>query len=162
MNKKILGIVIMMLLFLPVYSAAGISHNNNDNNPPNPPEINGPASGQIKTTYIYYFTVTDPDEDDKLLTLEINWGDETQSETCGCDKPWENGEIVEVENRWNKQGNYDITARVQDVYGEWSEWSGPFSVSMPKSRERSNIFINLYENLIRFFPLFERIINIIL
>ena len=124
----------------------------NDNNPPNPPDITGPLSGKIKETYVYYITVTDPDEDDYLLQLEVDFGDGVVFETCGCDIPWNNGETIEVEHRWKKSGNYEIKARVMDVLGLWSNWSEPISVSMPKNKSLKiynllQIFQECYPNL---------------
>ena len=126
---------------------------NDDNNPPNPPIITGPLSGRIKETYVYNITVTDPDEDDYLLELEIDFGDGIIVERCGCDTPWENGETIEIEHRWEKSDTYEITGRVMDVYGEWSNWSDPLVVSMPKNKPYINTpFLQFLENFFEKYP----------
>ncbi|MEA2053621.1 MAG: hypothetical protein U9O96_00660 [Candidatus Thermoplasmatota archaeon] len=106
---------------------------NGDNNPPNPPEITGPTSGIIKETYKYNITLTDPDPDDLMFDLEIDFGDGIEYVDCGCGKSWRNGTVVEVYHSWKKVGNYGITARIRDASGEWSEWSESLAVSMPKT-----------------------------
>ena len=133
----------------------------NDNSPPNPPDITGPLSGKIEETYIYYFTVTDPDEDDFLLELEVDFGDGLIVERCGCDIPWNNGETVEIEHKWKTSGNYEITARVMDVYGEWSEWSEPLSVTMPRNKaiQFNSFFQEFLEQHPRMFPILRQMLG---
>jgi thiol-disulfide isomerase/thioredoxin len=132
---------------------------NNDNTPPNPPEIHGPTSGVIRESYTYNVTVTDPDEEDGLLRLEMDFGDGTITEDCGCDKAWENGETLEIPHIWRRSGTYEITARVMDVHGEWSNWSDPLTVSMPKTK----ILINLLHSYLikQMFHLFYLLADII-
>jgi len=172
MKKKVITILMCMLLFstiLTVAATAGQKTINkekmgnipiltNNNNPPNPPEITGPASGQIDVMYTYYFTVTDPDED-LLEKMEIQWGDGELEEVCaGCTGPrWENGTVKEVQHKWKKAENYNISARVMDVYGEWSEWADPYSITMPKNRHiTSPLLIRFFE----YFPLLSRLLNL--
>ena len=57
-------------------------------------------------------------------------------------------------------GSYGITARVEDVSGEWSEWSDPLSVTMPRNRAINTPFQwflqqhpILYQLLLRFLRL---------
>jgi hypothetical protein len=104
------------------------------NRPPNPPVIEGETNGNISSYYEYTFILTDPDGD-FLFNLEIDWGDGTEYVDCGCDKTWQNGTMVNVSHSFKKQGNYGITARIQDGYGTWSNWSDPYIVSMPKSQD---------------------------
>jgi hypothetical protein len=152
MKKKIVLIFVCMLMFLTsmtlIVNANTISSTIN-NTPPDPPVITGPTSGKIKEYYIYGVTVTDPD-DNLLIKLEINFGDGITEICGGCTtRPWVSGETIEVEHRWTKSGSYDINARVQDEIGEWSEWSEPFSVSMPKVK--TNI-ISLFQRLFSLLP----------
>ncbi|MEM2146059.1 MAG: hypothetical protein QW279_11910 [Candidatus Jordarchaeaceae archaeon] len=93
-----------------------------NNRPPNPPEINGPTSVVVRRYYNYSFKLTDPDGD-YLSKLEIDWGDGTFYEICGCDKFLENGTIVEAQKMWKRTGNYQIKARAADTYNEWSDWA---------------------------------------
>ena len=119
---------------------------NLNNNPPNPPEIIGPTSGKIKEEQRYTFILTDPDED-LLFYLEINWGDGTESVDCGCGKSWQNGTEVIFTHQWNEEGIFNLTARIQDGYGTWSEWSDPIPVTMPHtyqiSYQKSNGISNI-------------------
>ena len=117
-----------------------------DNNPPNPPDITGPASGKINEEQKYTFVITDPDED-LLFNLEIKWGDGTESLDCGCGKSWGNGTEVIVYHQWKDEGTYNITARIQDSNGLWSEWSDPLPVTMPYSHKESLQQTNEYINI---------------
>jgi len=58
------------------------------------------------------------------------------------------------------EGDYGVKARVQDGYGEWSEWSDPLLVSMPKNKETSNLFTFLLSRCLENFPLLERALGI--
>jgi hypothetical protein len=139
LKKKILLTFVCTLLFLTsislVVNADIISTVIYDNNPPNPPTIEGPTSGNIDEYYMYYVTITDPDEDDLLLKVEVDFGDGT-TEVCGSctSQPWHSGDVVEIEHRWNRAGTYGVTGRVQDEFGVWGEWSEPLEVSMPKPK----------------------------
>ena len=126
-----------------------------DNTPPNPPDITGPTSGTIKTTYTYKVLVSDPDENDELLKLEMDFGDGVITETCGCSQLWENGQTVNVSHEWKKPGTYQITGRVMDVNGEWSEWSEPFSVSLPRSKHIPIRFQELIGEIVARFSLLQ-------
>jgi hypothetical protein len=126
-----------------------------DNTPPNPPEITGPTSGIIKTTYIYKVLVSDPDENDELLKLEMDFGDGVITETCGCSQLWQNGETVNVSHEWRKPGTYSITGRVMDVNGEWSDWSEPFSVSLPRSKHVLMRFQELIDEIVACFSFLQ-------
>lgn len=118
-----------------------------ENDPPNPPLIEGPSSGVINTHYYFNITLTDPNEDDLMYNLEINWGDGTDSIDCGCGKSWVNGTTIEVSHVWTKKGSYNISARVQDNFGTWSSWSDPLPINMPKQSnfiQRILFLINQY------------------
>ena len=135
-----------------------------DNNPPNPPEITGPLFGKVGEVYVYYFTVTDPDENDGLWELEIDFGDEIIIEKS-CDSgecvPWKNGETVEIKHMWKSTGTYELTARVMDTYGELSEWSDPLSVRMPKNKPYLNTpFLRFLENHPYIFPLLRQLLGL--
>lgn len=150
MDKKIVVMVLITALLMPLSFLAQasnltVSENNFQNNPPNPPEIDGPRSGESTEEIFYSFKTTDPDNN-MLMTLEIDWGDgEIQREGGeSCTMPWESGKVIEISHVWNETGDYSITARAQDINGAWSNWSEPLEVSMPKSK-------NNYQNLIEYF-----------
>jgi hypothetical protein len=141
---RIKTIIIVICIF---FNANIISVIANYNNPPNPPLIDGPITGKIGEKYVYYITLTDPDEDDHFWKLEVDFGNEVITEECsgGDCKPWDNGETIQIEYSWTKSGTYDIKARVMDVYGAWSNWSEPFRVIMPKI-ELNNLIFNRISN----------------
>jgi hypothetical protein len=99
------------------------------NNPPNPPLIIGPITGKIKKNYTYNFSISDPD-DDLLINLEVKWGDGTESLKC-CET-WESGSTITVSHIWTKKGTYNISARISDIFGIYSDWSESLVVGMPK------------------------------
>jgi hypothetical protein len=73
MKIRILGFLFSMMLLVLIFSTIGVANNNN--NPPNLPEVEGSTSGLIGETYTYGITLTDPDLDDVMLNLKINFGD---------------------------------------------------------------------------------------
>jgi len=163
---KLLLILTCVLIFFSMVSSAHIMFKqsnqikiqlNNDNNPPNPPEIQGPIKGKINEYQTYYITVTDPDEEDYLYKLEVDFGDGIIEEDCGCGALWSNGEVLEIRHRWKEEGEYQITARVADVYNYWSEWSEPLTVTMPLNIKIS-ILHNTYiieriKQILNYFPI---------
>ena len=124
------------------------------NRPPNPPIIEGETNGNISSYYVYTFTLTDPD-DNILLNLEIDWGDGTEFVDCGCGKTWQNGTCVNVSHSFKSKGTYGISARIQDEYGVWSNWSEPYVVSMPKFQKDRLDFHSLIRSLFVRFILAE-------
>ena len=180
MNEKIVGFIVCILLFFPVFSAAGVINQNlddmiildkvrninpkaltnDDNNPPNPPMITGSSSGRVRKSYEYNITLTDPDEDDYMFYLEVDFGDGvTHYCGTGCGNPWPNGTVVKVSHRWKKTGDYGITARVQDEPGEWSNWSDPFVVTMPKNKMTTNsLFFSFLQQHPNLFPILQTLL----
>jgi len=160
MKIKYLTIVMSLIFFTSIVSFPVIANNNN---PPNPPIINGPTSGKIGESYTYEITLTDPDLDDQMLFLEIDFGDGLVHEDCGCGKSWQNGTVLIITHTWNKVGNYDISARVQDGAGAWSTWSEPHPVNMIKSRSILKIFekiSNPIDFLVKYIDIFSMIFDL--
>ena len=60
-----------------------------------------------------------------------------------------------MEHSWKRSGNYEITARVSDVHNEWSEWSTPMPVSMPRNRLVQNL---LSIRLLESFPILQKVL----
>ena len=156
MRKKLILIFISMIFILSI-SSSGV-YGKIFNSPPNPPMIDGPTSGQIGTTYTYYFTLTDPDPDDLMFNLEVDFGNNIIAEDCGCDKSWKNGTIVEVPYQWSRSNDYQIRARIQGEFGDWSEWSEPYIVTMPRSNIINN-FQSIIDKLISIFPFLSQIMS---
>ena len=133
-NKLVLFFVCAMLLFssITILATANLMKISNDNNPPNPPEITGPASGKIRGVHTYRINMSDPDEYDGLLKLQVDFGNEIIDIVPGCcGKVWVNPTRINVTHSWETSGNYQITGRVMDIYGAWSDWSDPLPVTMP-------------------------------
>jgi len=161
MKIKIVSIILCFFLISIIIGITGSANIiiNKDNTAPNPPIIDGPTSGNINKFYSYFFTITDPDTDDRLYMMQIDFGEgeilDVTPHDCDCGDFWENGARVQKDNLWREQGLYEITARVQDVYGEWSEWSEPYPVSMPRVRLINS---QLFQRFIELFPILEQIL----
>lgn len=143
-------------------SAYTISITSTDNTPPDPPVISGPLSGKIKRTYTYDVTVSDPDEQDLLIIIEINFSDGTTA--CGgCDGrgPWHSGDVVEFDHSWTKIGTFNITGRVKDEHGEWSGWSDPIPITMPYSYSKPILqFLELLsQRFPKAFPILQNLLE---
>ena len=158
MKKKIVGVVVCMLLLIPVFSTTVVA---DDNNPPNPPKIRGSNSVKVGETYSCEITLTDPDQDDVMFNLEVDFGDGVIHIDCGCGKSWQNGTVLEVSHKWKNSGSYGITARVEDASGDWSEWSDPFIVIVTKPRNRAinNPFLNFLKNHPLIYQVLQRVFN---
>ena len=151
-------IILFITIFLIFSIASQLVFGEFINSPPNPPSIDGPTLGQVDVTYAYYFTLTDPDNDDLMFNLEVDFGNDIIAEACGCDRSWTNGTIVEITYRWNKQSDYNIRARVQGEYGDWSEWSEPYVVTMPYS-QNNYYFNSIINRLITSFPILAKFLD---
>jgi len=90
---------------------------------PNPPVITGPISGIADKENIFYFSATDPDDDN--LFYYIEWGDGQVEDWIG---PYDSDKEVTVSHSWNEKGNYNIRAKVKDVHGVESDWSEPLII----------------------------------
>ena len=164
--KKILVLSICILFFLTSISVAVntniLSLTPNENTPPNPPVINGPPSGKIKKTYTYDVTVSDPDEDDLILLVEINFSDGT-IKCGGCDGrgPWHSGDVVEFNHSWTEKGIFGIKGRVADEHNNWSEWSDPLPITMPYSYNKPILpFLELlFERFPNAFPILRQLVG---
>jgi len=101
-----------------------------DNLPPNPPTIDGETNGKVGKQYEYTFTASDEDGDDIIFL--VNWGDDSPIETVIPSVP--SGIEAKANHKWDNKGMYNITAKTKDVWGAYSIWSDPFSVTMPRTR----------------------------
>jgi hypothetical protein len=159
-NKLALLFVCVMLLFssITILANANSMKISDDNNPPNPPEIVGPTSGKIGTLYTYRITMSDPDVYDGLLRLEVTFGDGIITILPGCcGKVWENPTTINVTHKWENSGNYNITGRVMDTYGNWSAWSDPLPITMPCSYKPIPPFLELlFQRFPHAFPILRQ------
>jgi hypothetical protein len=130
-----------------------------DNQPPNPPIITGPSSGIVGELYEYSILITDPD-DDYMRFLEIDFGDgDIIEKNSGYERLWRNGTVLSISHRWETSDSFGIRARVQDLCGEWSDWSDPLSISISKSYIIR--FISFLESHPNIFPLIQQLIKLL-
>lgn len=131
-----------------------------DNTPPDPPIISGPTTGKTGKYYEYSFTLTDVDEDDFLSVLEVDFGNSIEGAIKkNCEHPWYNGTVININHKWNEQGEYPVTARVMDSYGAWSNWSSPFNVSIPKNKQINYLLIQLLDEHSEFLSIIRKFLG---
>ena len=124
------------------------------NGPPDPPDINGPASGKVRTSYSYSSSTTDPDGDS--ISYLFDWGDGTNSGWLG---PYASGVIVNASHIWSNNGSYYIKVKALDELGSESDWSDPLSINMPQNKAINQVFFQLLEKLMQQFPLLARLLQ---
>jgi len=96
------------------------------NTQPDSPNVpNGASTGYHGSSYFYSTSGIDPDGDN--LFYQFNWGDTILSSWLG---PYPSGEVVQTSYTWDAPGNYLVKARVKDIYGLQSSWSGVLAVDM--------------------------------
>lgn len=105
--------------------------------PPSPPVIQGPINGTSGSTYEYYFSSIDPEND--AINYYIYWGHDTGVELG----PYESGEEIKVLHKFPEKKTYTIRARAIDSQNMESEWS-ELEVTMPKR----NIFYDFFMSYI--------------
>ena len=112
------------------------------NNPPETPEIRGPSNGKTGTSYTYYFSTTDPEENN--VYYYIDWGDDSNSGWYG---PYTSGTEKSLSHTWTESGDYIIKIKAKDSFDEESDWNS-LEVTMPKYKFlNSLIFLKSYELL---------------
>lgn len=121
-NMKITTIIFCILLMLPILAITAAA-----NQPPSAPDIEGPASGKVRTQITYGFCSTDPDGDN--ITISINWGDGTGDEYIG---PFASGLCATASHIWLKKGTYTIKAKASDGQAD-SNWSS-LEITIPRSK----------------------------
>lgn len=122
---------------------------------PEPPTIDGPTNGKIKTMHNYTFSAADPQED--LLFYYIDWDDGTNSGWLG---PYESGEPVVISHSWSKKGTYTIKAKAKDIYDFESDW-GTLAVTMPTSYtiQPHGLLERIFERFPNAFPLLRHLMG---
>ena len=120
-------------------------------NPPGAPNITGLSSGKPGVAIEYKFNAVDPDGDQVKYIIE--WGDD-KNDTTDLNL---SGVDVTLYHTWSKKGNYIIKAYAQDEFGLDGPESSK-SVTIPRSREVT--MHSLVMNLLKRFPLLERILNL--
>ena len=124
-----------------------------ENNPPSKPTTpSGPSSGKKLNEYTYSSTAIDPDNDE--IYYFWDWGDNTTNYSVY----YNSGDTCQFSHMYQENGTYEIRVKVRDWKSEWSEWSDPLVVSMPKNKA-INPFILLLERLMERFPILEQILQ---
>lgn len=96
------------------------------NTQPDSPNVpNGAPTGYHGSAYFYSTLGIDPDGD--FLFYQFDWGNTIQSSWLG---PFPSGEVVQTSYTWDAPGSYPVKARVKDIYGLQSSWSGILTVDM--------------------------------
>ena len=116
-------------------------------NQPEKPTISGPSSGSTDVSYTFKSVSSDPDNDE--LFYYFDWGDGSYSGWIG---PFSSGNICKQEHSWSAKGDFKVRVKAKDVHGLESQWSDPWTISMPKNRSllsRINDFIEQYNYLIQ-------------
>ncbi len=121
-----------------------------ENQPPGAPTIKGEISGKTGTEYEYTFNATDPDGDD--VKYYIEWGDNTPYETDFN----ASGTEVMVKHKWNKKGNYTITAKAEDINGAKGP-EGTLTLTIPRVRV---VYHSFFLWFLDRFPLLERLLSL--
>jgi len=96
---------------------------------PDPPVIAGVNSGKAGADVEFSFITSDPEDHDIFYYVE--WGDGEIEDWNG---PYSSDSEAKISHMWAESGSYNIKAKSKDVFDAESEWSDPFSVSMPKSK----------------------------
>jgi len=126
------------------------------NSPPSAPDISGPNSGRIGTSYEYKFVSNDPNGHD--IYYYIKWGDDDEIVWIG---PYLSGEEVELSHIWNEIGSFVITAKAKDELNASSNW-GYLEVIMPKNKILFfgfEIIKNLIEKYPNAFPIISQLLK---
>lgn len=98
------------------------------NNPPETPEISGTTNGKTGTSYTYYFSTTDPEENN--VYYYIDWGDNTNTGWYG---PYTSGTEKSLSHTWSADGTYYIKIKAKDTFDAESDWN-TLTITMPKQK----------------------------
>ncbi|GAG15692.1 unnamed protein product, partial [marine sediment metagenome] len=82
-------------------------------------------SGDICISHDYTTSTTDPNNDQ--LYYQFDWDDGTYSNWVG---PYNSGDPASASHSWNDPDTYNIKVKAKDVFGEESDWSDIFTVTI--------------------------------
>lgn len=132
-----------------------------ENYPPYPPNIVGPDKGDINKPLNFSFHSLDPDLDS--VSYYIEWGDDTVTDWT---EYFPSGSSAYIKDHtWTEEGTYTIKSKAKDINNDESEWT-ELTVKIRKGRDRQSdcllfkeLIERLYKQLIKSFPIFNRIIE---
>lgn len=124
------------------------------NSPPETPEISGTTNGKTGTSYTYYFSTTDPEENN--VYYYIDWDDGSNSGWYG---PYKSGDEKSLSHAWDSDGTYNIKIKAKDTSGEESDWN-TLEVTMPRTMPFNSMFLKLLERLPHAFQLLRYILGL--
>ena len=128
------------------------------NDGPNTPDTpQGPSYGKTGKEYTFTSITTDPENGDVYYLFD--WSDQTENQWLG---PYASGEKVTAKHIWKKEGYYAIKVKAKDLSDTESGWSEPKVVQIEKGKSKNCQIYDLITKLIGQFPLFERILKLIL
>jgi hypothetical protein len=119
---------------------------------PNKPNINGPNSGSVEEEYTYITSTIDTDGNQ--IYYLFDWGDGNNSEWIGH---FESGEECSESHVWTEEGTFEIKVKSKDIYDVESDWSDSLVLTMPKSNNLLDLFLQFLEN----HPIIYRILQLI-
>ena len=103
---------------------------------PNPPI--GDTDGIVRKEYTFRVNeTTDPDNDEDQIYYKLDWGDGTQSNWYN--KYWY--ELDLMKHSWKRPGTYNIKVKAKDIYGNESDWSDPFTITIKLSKLTKLLFL---------------------
>jgi hypothetical protein len=107
-----------------------------NNAPERPSRPTGPYEGKPDEEYTFSTKASDPDGDQVLY--QWDWGDGSYSEWLG---PFDSNKEVSASHAWPVTGNFEITVKAKDVYGEESDWSNSLSINIPRYRAHRRLML---------------------
>jgi len=108
--------------------------------PPNPPVIEGTTWGIIDIEYTFCINATDPNGDN--LYCIWDWGDGNITSWIG---PYSSGEPICASHNWSQKGTYEIRVKLKDIYGQESDWSDPYIITIYELKK--TIIFGRYSNM---------------
>jgi len=114
--------------------------------PDNPIKPSGQES--IMQNINYSYSSYSQDQENNQIYYLWDWGDRIQ-EIYG---PYESEDIIEIEHKWNKPGDYRIKVKAINIIGGESSWSEPLIVHVKgpilKIEEINGGLFNIYSDII--------------
>ncbi len=126
-----------------------------DNFPPQDPDLDGPLSGKVGTSYEYSMVANDPDGDDLIYCFDFGDG---SGEICIG--PFSNGETGYFSHTWTSEGTYIISAKASDIHGAEGD-TVTLEVTMPRSRSIQNPFLSwILQRFPNAFPILRQLLEL--